>query len=82
MLAATALAEAGPPAAMQPAAGAGLAALAVLLLPRLGWLLAGGPRRVWLAPRGPGGARVGAAGSPEHARRTRRTIAIRPRGVA
>ena len=53
-LAGAALALLGPPPPLQPAAGAALAAGAVLLLPRIGWLLAAAALLAWLAVDAPG----------------------------
>ncbi|MDX6707318.1 MAG: eukaryotic-like serine/threonine-protein kinase [Solirubrobacteraceae bacterium] len=56
-----ALAWLGPEPPLQPAAGATVAAAAVLLLPRLGWLLMAGTLVVWLAAAAPGIALIVAA---------------------
>jgi hypothetical protein len=53
-LAAAALAWLGPEPPLQPVAGAGIAAFAVLLLPRLGWLLTAAGLLGWLAVAAPG----------------------------
>ncbi|MDP1847365.1 MAG: hypothetical protein Q8K79_06205, partial [Solirubrobacteraceae bacterium] len=49
-----ALARLGPPPPLEPAAGAALAAGAVVLLPRLGWLLGAVALLAWLAVAAPG----------------------------
>ncbi|MEA2182164.1 MAG: eukaryotic-like serine/threonine-protein kinase [Solirubrobacteraceae bacterium] len=56
-----ALAWLGPEPPLQPAAGATVAGAAVLLLPRLGWLLMAGTLVVWLAAAAPGIALIVAA---------------------
>ncbi len=53
-LAGAALALLGPPPPLDPAAGGALAAGAVVLLPRIGWLLAAAALVAWLAVRTPG----------------------------
>jgi hypothetical protein len=53
-LAGGALAWLGPPPPLQPAAGAAIVAGAVLLLPRLGWMLAAAALLAWLAVPAPG----------------------------
>ncbi|HEV7883352.1 MAG TPA: serine/threonine-protein kinase [Solirubrobacteraceae bacterium] len=58
VLAGAALAGLGPEPPLQALAGAGLAAAAVLLLPRLGWLLAAAALLGWLAVAAPGIALV------------------------
>ena len=55
-LAAAALAWLGPQPPLQAYVGAGLAACTVLLLPRLGWVLAGVALVCWLAVVAPGAA--------------------------
>ena len=60
LLAGAALSEAGAAPPLQPATGAALAAAAVLLLPRLGWLLAVGALLTWLAATVPGVALLAA----------------------
>ncbi|HUR84881.1 MAG TPA: serine/threonine-protein kinase [Solirubrobacteraceae bacterium] len=55
-LAAAALAWLGPQPPLEAYAGAGLAACAVLLLPRLGWMLAGAALVAWLSVVAPGAA--------------------------
>ncbi len=57
-LAAGALAWLGPHAPVQGFAGAGIAAAAVLVVPRLGWLLTVAGLLVWLAAVAPGAALV------------------------
>jgi hypothetical protein len=57
-LAGAALAWLGPEPPLQALAGAGVAAVAVLLLPRLGWLLAAAALLGWLALAAPGIALV------------------------
>jgi hypothetical protein len=53
-LVAAALAWLGPQPPLQAPAGAGIAAAAVFLLPRLGWLLAAAALLAWLAVAAPG----------------------------
>jgi hypothetical protein len=53
-LGAAALAWLGPQPPLQPAAGAAIAAAAVLLLPRIGWLLVAAALLAWLAVPAPG----------------------------
>jgi serine/threonine protein kinase len=48
------LAWLGPEPALQPAAGASAAGVAILVLPRLGWLLMAGALVIWLAVAAPG----------------------------
>lgn len=57
-LSAAALSTLGPPPPLEPAAGAGLAAAAVVLLPRLGWLAAAAALLAWLVAPVPGVALV------------------------
>jgi len=59
-LSAAALALLGPPAPLQPAAGAAIVGGAVALLPRLGWLLGAAALVTWLAALVPGIALVAA----------------------
>jgi hypothetical protein len=60
VLTAAALSEAGPRPPLEPAAAAALAGAAVLLLPRLGWLLGAGALLTWLAAAVPGVALLAA----------------------
>ncbi len=60
LIAAAALSEAGPRPPLEPVAGAALAAVAVLLLPRLGWLLGAAALLTWLAATAPGVALLAA----------------------
>lgn len=53
-LAGGALARLGPPPPVDPAAAAALAAVGVLLLPRIGWLLGAAALLAWLAVSAPG----------------------------
>jgi len=59
-LVAAALGSLGPPPPLEPAAGAALAGAAVLLLPRLGWLVAAAAVLGWLAVPLPGVALLAA----------------------
>ena len=60
LIAAAALSQAGPDPPLEPAAGAALAAGAVLLVPRLGWLLCAATLLTWLAATVPGVALLAA----------------------